>query len=88
MSFMNNRSVAPGPGRPYVARFCTCGAEANYAVQVEVRTLGPGSRANRKVRLGKTAVLCGVCVLDPHAYTDQLNDSARDAARRVSQANA
>jgi len=68
-------------GRPYVARFCRCGAEAIFAVQVLVRTLGPESRAKRKIKLGKAQLLCGQCVHDVHAYTDQLSDLACDAIK-------
>ena len=83
---MNNRSAALRRGRPYAARFCACGAEALYAVQVLVRTLGPESRANRKVKLGQTKLLCGKCLQGVPAFPDQLSDSAGDAIKPLFQA--
>jgi hypothetical protein len=66
---MKNQSAAARRGRPYVARFCACGEEAIYAVQLVVRTLGPGSRANRKAERGHTILLCGRCARDAYGTT-------------------
>lgn len=72
-------------GRSYRPRYCSCGAEAFYVVQVSARTLGPGSRANRKVRLGKAAILCGECSRNLNAFVGELESSTLEALDQVRQ---
>ena len=78
---MNNRS---GAKRTYRPRFCACGAEAIYAVQVLARTVGRGqSRATRKIKLGKAAILCGQCSRNANAFIEELGHSSLDALDQV-----
>jgi hypothetical protein len=78
---MNNRS---GAKRPYVPRACACGAEALYAVQVMVRTIGRGqSKANRRIKLGKATILCGKCTRNADAFIEKLSDSSMAALDQV-----
>jgi hypothetical protein len=70
--------------RRYSARYCSCGAQASYAVQVLARTLGPGqSKGTRQLKLGKTAFLCGNCSRDAKIFVAQLSDSGSDALERI-----
>ncbi len=70
--------------RRYSARYCACGAQAIYAVQVLARTLGPGqSKDNRRLRLGKTGFVCGRCSADAKAFVTQLGDSGTDAIQQI-----
>jgi hypothetical protein len=56
------RMNKPGQGRPYIKRFCSCGAEASLAVQVLVRTVGRGQYGNnRTVKMGGVNLLCERC---------------------------
>lgn len=49
-------------GRPYVVRYCACGGEALYVVQVLGRTVGKGQgRRTRKIKLGESIVICEQC---------------------------
>lgn len=68
-------------------RSCACGAKATYAVQVMARTIGPGqSGENRRIRLGKTSLLCGQCSLDVTVFSKELGESGYDAIDRINQA--
>jgi hypothetical protein len=70
--------------RRYSARYCACGKQASYAVQVLARTLGPGqSKGTRQLRLGKTAFLCANCSRDAKAFVAQLGDSGSDAIEQI-----
>lgn len=78
---MDNR---PGAKRPYQPRACACGAEAIYAVQVMARTLGRGqSKANRKIKLGTAAILCGQCSRDVNTFIEALGRSGVGALDQV-----
>ena len=71
-------------GRPCSTRFCGCGAKAIYVMQVQARTLGLGSRANRIIQFGQPLVVCGQCARDVGTFTNQLGNSASDALARTS----
>jgi hypothetical protein len=77
---MKNKIKRP---RAYRARLCGCGEIANYVVQVQARTLGPGSDANRKTRFGKTVLLCWECSLDLKKRVDELESSASGALNQI-----
>ena len=67
-------------------RACACGAKATYAVQVMARTIGPGqSGENRRIRLGKTSVLCDQCSREVTVFAKQLGESVYDAIDRINQ---
>ena len=70
-------------GRPYIARYCSCGAEALYAVQVLARNVGPGSGATRKIKPGRVALLCGQCSRNVNAFIEDLGSSSVEALNRV-----
>jgi hypothetical protein len=79
---MKNTSGRRRP--PYVARFCSCGSPALYAVQVLVRTVGQGqSKANRKIKLGRTAILCAECSRNASKFIDELGRSSVEALDQV-----
>ena len=72
------------PMRRYSSRFCACGAQAIYAVQVLARTLGPGqSGQNRKIKLGKPSILCAECSRNANTFLEQLGNSSLDALDQV-----
>jgi hypothetical protein len=79
------KTLGTRPPRRYSIRYCACGAQASYAVQVLARTIGPGqSKENRQIRLGSTADLCSRCALDAKAFVNQLGDSGFDALGQIS----
>ena len=72
------------PPRRYSARYCACGAQAIYAVQVLARTLGPGqSKGTRRMKLGKPSILCAQCARNVNAFIGELGCSSLDALDQV-----
>ena len=71
-------------GRPYEARFCTCGTEAGYAVQVLWRTIGRGQKVGvRKMKLGRTIILCEKCSREFDLYAPQLERTSTETVTAV-----
>jgi hypothetical protein len=70
--------------RSYIARHCTCGAEASYAVQVLARTIGRGqSKGGRKIKLGRTVILCAECSRNATAFIEDLGRSSLEVLDQV-----
>ena len=85
---MNRRCSLPDPkrkaGRPYKARFCFCGNEAGYAVQILWRTIGRGQRVGvRKIKLGGSVILCERCSRQFDLYARELEKTSVDTATAV-----
>lgn len=80
---MKTKSGAKRP-RFYRPRVCACGADATYAVQVLARTIGPGqSMANRRIKLGKSTLLCDRCSRDAGEFIEDLGRLGIDTLDQV-----